>query len=136
LDAIWKKSSHKSRETIALELSAKEAVLNSHPFGKFISSSCALSTFKRARSEWKQALDRDTKTREMFSDILGDKSKAQVKDAKVEFSPKKRSRAVKEEDVKAEVPAKKRPMADGEEVELSPQKKPKKPKAKSYLDDL
>lgn len=115
LDAIWKRSSPKMKEIIAGELSKKETIMNNNTFGKFISTNCALSLFKRAREEWNKLQKSDNKKRELFDDILGTKKK----DLKREAEPE------------APVDA----QEDEKKNSSSPPKKKKK-QAKSYLDDL
>ena len=121
VDALWHKSSPKTKETIAAELAGKESVLNADHFGKFVSTTCVLSLFRRSREEWRQMLARETKKKDIFADFLGDKKrkKAKDEDAEKEEEPLPVVKKVKEEDI-------------------SPPKKKKKKKAvtSSYLDDL
>lgn len=111
MDAIWKQSSTKTKEVIAAELSKKESVLNNNNFGKFISTNCSLSLFKRAREDWNKLQKVDNKKKELFSDIL---------------EPKKRKEPVKDEEEEDKTVS----------SSSSPPKKKKKKAAKSYLDDL
>ena len=123
LDAIWKRSSTKTRVVIASELSKKESAMNNNNFGKFVSTNCALSLFKRARQDWDQLQKTGNKKRELFSDIIGSKA-----DKKREAQQQTASAAVKEEDKELD--------ANDEEATSPPKKKKKKATAKSYLDDL
>ncbi|TRY73701.1 hypothetical protein TCAL_00913 [Tigriopus californicus] len=147
VDAIWSKTSLKGKEIVASELSQKEPLLNSNQFGKFIAQNCALSSFKRARDDWKANLLRTDKKRDMFQDIIGDlgdatqkpKPKAKVNDIEPPLSPtpkkekkKKRKKADLAEDILA---LDEDATTNSPEVESIPKKKKKK-KAKSYLDDL
>lgn len=147
MDAIWSKSSLKTKEIVASELAQKEPLLNSNQFGKFIAQNCALSSFKRARDEWKTNLLRTDKKRDMFQDIIGDlvetnpKSNSKAKTNIEEPSssnPKKEKKKRKKTDLAEEILAldEDTPTNNPQEEETSPKKKKKKRKAKSYLDDL
>ena len=142
VDALWKHSGLKMKQTMAEELSAKLDILNSNKFGKFVAQKCYLQVFKRGKEDWRALLDKEEKVEDMFSDILGNNKR---NDEDVKASLKR----VAEKEVKGEnsVPEK---MAKSEVTKSAVQswltgddddskpavKKAKKAKAKSYLDDL
>ena len=152
LDALWKHSGLKMKQTMAEELSAKLDILNSNKFGKFVAQKCYLQVFKRGKEDWRSLLDKEEKVEDMFSDILGNKNK----DAKKEKVSLKRvaETEVKSEDSVPEKVAKTEITKSTVENWLAGEaedpksivkkavdpkpvvKKAKKPKAKSYLDDL
>ena len=142
VDALWKHSGLKMKQTMAEELSAKLDILNSNKFGKFVAQKCYLQVFKRGKEDWRALLDKEEKVEDMFSDILGNNKR---NDEDVKASLKR----VAEKEVKGEdsVPEK---MAKSEVTKSAVEswltgndddskpavKKAKKAKAKSYLDDL
>ena len=142
VDALWKHSGLKMKQTMAEELSAKLDILNSNKFGKFVAQKCYLQVFKRGKEDWRSLLDKEEKVEDMFSDILGNKKK----DAKKDKASLKRvaETEVKSEDSVPEKVAKTEITKStvenwlaGEAEDPKPVvKKAKKPKAKSYLDDL
>ncbi len=103
---MWKKSSLRVKESLASELSVKEPMLKSNPFGKFVSSQCALSVFKRSKEEWKQTLERTSKRKGELMDFLGEMNRKKDEDS----------------------------TKRGPDVSESKRRKPNA--AKSYLDDL
>merc|ERR1711874_109822 len=120
------------KRLIAEDLAQKESQLNSNQFGKFVATKCAISAWKHSNSEWNSIVTNSDRTKNMFSDILGDNVKVAVKRkvnepvAKTidteEKKPKKEVTELVEEMLKDTSPA--------SEV------KKKKKKSKSYLDDL
>ena len=128
------------KEMIAADLSKKETVLNNNNFGKFISTNCSLSLFKRAREDWNKLQKTDDKKRELFNDILGTKKKDKKREAPVEttaeneitpFSPPPKKKKDKKREAPVETTAEKEIVSSS-----SPPPKKKKKQAKSYLDDL
>merc|ERR1719336_3279025 len=123
VDALWKHSGMKMKQTMAEELSAKLDILNSNKFGKFVAQKCYLQVFKRGKEDWRSVLDKEEKVENMFSDILGDKIESEtsvpVKVAKTEVSKSTVDSWL---------------AGDSDEPKLVVKKK--KSKAKSYLDDL
>merc|ERR1719278_2057935 len=71
VDALWKHSGMKMKQTMAEELSAKLDILNSNKFGKFVAQKCYLQVFKRGKEDRRALLDKEEKVEDMFSDILG-----------------------------------------------------------------
>merc|ERR1719234_2000168 len=146
VDALWKHSGLKMKQTMAEELSAKLDILNSNKFGKFVAQKCYLQVFKRGKEE---------KVEDMFSDILGNKKNKDVKKEKASLKRVAETEEVKSEDFVPEKVTKTEVTKSTVESWLSGDaedptktvvkkaedpkpvvKKAKKPKAKSYLDDL
>ena len=140
VDALWKHSGMKMKQTMAEELSAKLDVLNSNKFGKFVAQNCYLQVFKRGKEDWRSVLDKEEKVENMFSDILGDKNESgkgkvslkRVAEEKVESETSVPVKAAKTEISKSTVDN--WLAGDSDEPKLAVKKK--KSKAKSYLDDL
>ena len=130
LDAIWKHCSFKAKESLCHELSSQETLLNNNNFGKFISQNFALSAFKRAREDWKANLNKASKKRELFSDILGEGTKDSPKKKKAKVEAKPEIKPEGKQEVKED------PEAEIDEQVPEKKAKKKKKKAKSYLDDL
>ena len=145
----------KMKQSMAEELSAKLDILNSNKFGKFVAQKCYLQVFKRGKEDWKALLDKEEKVEDMFSDILGNKKNKDVKKEKASLKRVAETEEVKSEDSVPEKVAKTEVTkstveswlaGDAEDptktvVKKSEDPKPvvkkaKKPKAKSYLDDL
>ena len=144
VDALWKHSGLKMKQTMAEELSSKLDILNSNKFGKFVAQKCYLQVFKRGKDDWKSLLDKEEKVEDMFSDILGNENKKTKKD-QASLKRVADTTEVKSEDSVPEKVAKTEVTkstveswlaGDSEEAKPAPVKKAKKPKAKSYLDDL
>ena len=57
---------------IAEELSQQESQLTSHPFGKFLARTCAISAWKHQKDEWKTIVTQTDKNLELFKDIIGE----------------------------------------------------------------
>ena len=120
MDALWEKSSWKSRELMASELAKRESQLNANYFGKFLAGKTMLSAFKRSKEDWKRALDSENKNASLAKDFLKDlKAKSPVGKEQETFTIDnvRDEQLLKDDD--AEPPLKK-----------------KRKKAKSYLDDL
>jgi len=140
VDALWKHSGMKMKQTMAEELSAKLDILNSNKFGKFVAQKCYLQVFKRGKEDWRAVLDKEEKVENMFSDILGDKnesgkgkvSQKRVAEEKVESDTSVPVKVAKTEISKSTVDS--WLAGDSDEPKLVVKKK--KSKAKSYLDDL
>lgn len=132
LDALWKYSGMKMKQAIVEELSGKLDILNSNKFGKFVAQKCLVSVFKRSKEDWRKLLDKEEKVEDMFTDILGDAAKG-VKKRKAE-EPKAEP-VVPEKVAKTEVTTS---IVDDwlKDDVKTVVKKIKKPKVKSYLDDL
>merc|ERR1712210_388280 len=115
-------------------------ILNSNKFGKFVAQKCYLQVFKRGKDDWKSLLDKEEKVEDMFSDILGNKNKKdQTSLKRVAEVEVKSENSVPEKVAKTEVTqstVESWLAGDSEEAKPVPVKKAKKPKAKSYLDDL
>ena len=142
VDALWKHSGLKMKQTMAEELSAKLDILNSNKFGKFVAQKCYLQVFKRGKEDWRALLDKEEKVEDMFSDILGNNKR---NDEDVKASLKRvAEKEVKGEDSVPEKMAKSEVTKSaveswltGDDDDSKPAvKKAKKAKAKSYLDDL
>ena len=142
VDALWKHSGLKMKQTMAEELSAKLDILNSNKFGKFVAQKCYLQVFKRGKEDWRALLDKEEKVEDMFSDILGNNKR---NDEDVKASLKRVAvKEVKGEDSVPEKMAKSEVTKSAVESWLTGNdddskpavKKAKKAKAKSYLDDL
>ena len=142
VDALWKHSGLKMKQTMAEELSAKLDILNSNKFGKFVAQKCYLQVFKRGKEDWRALLDKEEKVEDMFSDILGNNKR---NDEDVKASLKRVAvKEVKGEDSVPEKMAKSEVTKSaveswltGDDDDSKPAvKKAKKAKAKSYLDDL
>uniref|UniRef100_A0A1B6DSA6 Nucleolar protein 9 n=1 Tax=Clastoptera arizonana TaxID=38151 RepID=A0A1B6DSA6_9HEMI len=69
-DNIWKIAPPKFKIKITEELSGSQEIYSS-PFGKFITNSIGLSSFKHNREEWKKALILKDKPKKLFADIIG-----------------------------------------------------------------
>ena len=148
VDALWKHSGLKMKQTMAEELSAKLDILNSNKFGKFVAQKCYLQVFKRGKEDWRSLLDKEEKVEDMFSDILGKNKNKNAKKDKVSLKRVAETEEGKSEDsVVPEKVAKTEItkstveswLAGDAEDPKPPKpvvKKAKKPKAKSYLDDL
>merc|ERR1719234_307902 len=161
VDALWKHSGLKMKQSMAEELSAKLDILNSNKFGKFVAQKCYLQVFKRGKEDWRSLLDKEEKVEEMFSDIIGNKKYKDVKKEKASLKRVAGMEDVKSEDSVPEKVAKTKSTVeswlsgDAEDPKTvvknaedpktvvkkaeDPKpvvKKAKKPKAKSYLDDL
>merc|ERR1712210_115714 len=141
VDALWKHSGLKMKQTMAEELSSKLDILNSNKFGKFVAQKCYLQVFKRGKDDWKSLLDKEEKVEDMFSDILGNKNKKDQTSLKrvADTTDVKSEDSVPEKVAKTEVTkstVESWLAGDSEEAKPAPVKKAKKPKAKSYLDDL
>ena len=143
VDALWKHSGLKMKQAMAEELSSKLDLLNSNKFGKFVAQKCYLQVFKRGKEDWRSLLDKEEKVEDMFSDIIGDKNKNVKKDKtslkRVAETEVKSVDSVPEKVTKTEVTkstVESWLAGDSEVVKPVPVKKAKKPKAKSYLDDL
>jgi len=145
VDALWKHSGLKMKQTMAEELSAKLDILNSNKFGKFVAQKCYLQVFKRGKEDWRSLLDKEEKVEDMFSDILGKnrnknakKDKASLKRVAETEEVKSEDSAVPEKVAKTEVTKStvESWLAGDAEDPKPVVKKAKKPKAKSYLDDL
>merc|ERR1719206_783153 len=140
VDALWKHSGLKMKQTMAEELSAKIDILNSNKFGKFVAQNCYLQVFKRGKEDWRSVLDKEEKVENMFSDILGDKNESgkgkvslkRVAEEKVESETSVPVKVAKTEISKSTVDS--WLAGDSDEPKLVVKKK--KSKAKSYLDDL
>ena len=140
VDALWKHSGMKMKQTMAEELSAKLDILNSNKFGKFVAQKCYLQVFKRGKEDWRSVLDKEEKVENMFSDILGDKNESgkgkvslkRVAEEKVESETSVPVKVAKTEVSKSTVDS--WLAGDSDEPKLVVKKK--KSKAKSYLDDL
>ena len=140
VDALWKHSGMKMKQTMAEELSAKLDILNSNKFGKFVAQKCYLQVFKRGKEDWRSVLDKEEKVENMFSDILGDKNESgkgkvslkRVAEEKVESETSVPVKVAKTEVSKSTVDN--WLAGDSDEPKLAVRKK--KSKAKSYLDDL
>ena len=143
VDALWKHSGLKMKQTMAEELSSKLDILNSNKFGKFVAQKCYLQVFKRGKEDWRTLLDKEEKVEDMFSDIIGDKNKNAKKDKaslkRVAETEVKSEDSVPEKVAKTEVTkstVESWLAGDSEDAKPVSVKKAKKPKAKSYLDDL
>jgi len=152
VDALWKHSGLKMKQTMAEELSAKLDILNSNKFGKFVAQKCYLQVFKRGKEDWRSLLDKEEKVEDMFSDILGNKKKDAKKDKaslkRVAETEVKSEDSVPEKVAKTEITKSTvenwlagddedpKPVVKKAEDPKPVVKKAKKPKAKSYLDDL
>ena len=140
VDALWKHSGMKMKQTMAEELSAKLDILNSNKFGKFVAQKCYLQVFKRGKEDWRSVLDKEEKVENMFSDILGDKNESgkgkvslkRVAEEKVESETSVPFKVAKTEISESTVDN--WLAGDSDEPKLVVKKK--KSKAKSYLDDL
>ena len=140
VDALWKHSGMKMKQTMAEELSAKLDILNSNKFGKFVAQKCYLQVFKRGKEDWRSVLDKEEKVENMFSDILGDKNESgkgkvslkRVAEEKVESETSVPVKVAKTEISESTVDN--WLAGDSDEPKLAVKKK--KSKAKSYLDDL
>ena len=140
VDALWKHSGMKMKQTMAEELSAKLDILNSNKFGKFVAQKCYLQVFKRGKEDWRSVLDKEEKVENMFSDILGDKNESgkgkvslkRVAEEKVESETSVPFKVAKTEISESTVDS--WLAGDSDEPKLVVKKK--KSKAKSYLDDL
>merc|ERR1719153_268675 len=140
VDALWKHSGMKMKQTMAEELSAKLDILNSNKFGKFVAQKCYLQVFKRGKEDWRAVLDKEEKVENMFSDILGDKNDSgkgkvslkRVAEENVESETSVPVKVAKTEISKSTVDS--WLAGDSDEPKLVVKKK--KSKAKSYLDDL
>ena len=143
VDALWKHSGLKMKQTMAEELSSKLDILNSNKFGKFVAQKCYLQVFKRGKDDWRSLLDKEEKVEDMFSDILGNKNK-KVKKDQTSLKRVAEMEVISENSVPEKVAKTEVTQAtveswlagDSEEAKPVPVKKAKKPKAKSYLDDL
>lgn len=141
VDALWKHSGLKMKQAMAEELSSKLDILNSNKFGKFVAQKCYLQVFKRGKDDWRSLLDKEEKVEDMFSDILGNKNKKVKKDQtslkRVAEMEVKSENSVPEKVAKTEVTQSTvESWLAGDSEEAKPAPKAKKPKAKSYLDDL
>jgi len=153
VDALWKHSGLKMKQTMAEELSAKLDILNSNKFGKFVAQKCYLQVFKRGKEDWRSLLDKEEKVEDMFSDILGNKKnkiaeKEKVSLKRVAETEVKSEDSVPEKVAKTEITKSTvenwlagddedpKPVVKKAEDPKPVVKKAKKPKAKSYLDDL
>merc|ERR1719336_3233154 len=140
VDALWKHSGMKMKQTMAEELSAKLDILNSNKFGKFVAQKCYLQVFKRGKEDWRSVIDKEEKVENMFSDILGDKNESgkgkvslkRVAEEKVESETSVPVKVAKTEISESTVDN--WLAGDSDEPKLVVKKK--KSKAKSYLDDL
>ena len=140
VDALWKHSGMKMKQTMAEELSAKLDMLNSNKFGKFVAQKCYLQVFKRGKEDWRAVLDKEEKVENMFSDILGDKNEngtgkvplKRVAEENVESETSVPVKVAKTEISKSTVDS----WLTGDSDEPKVVVKKKKSKAKSYLDDL
>jgi len=135
LDAIWNKASLKMKGVIAEELARKAAQLNSNPFGKFVATNCAISVWKHDNSSWAGMVTNKEKKKNIFSDILGENVKLQKRKINTEDSAKEIAEVVAEKMPRKEVAELVGDLFKDEKEKSSP-KKIKKPKQKSYLDDL
>jgi len=154
VDALWKHSGLKMKQTMAEELSAKLDILNSNKFGKFVAQKCYLQVFKRGKEDWRSLLDKEEKVEDMFSDILGNNKNKDTKKEKVSLkrvaeTEGKSEDSVPEKVAKTEITKSTveswlagddedpKPVVVKKAEDPKPVvKKAKKPKAKSYLDDL
>jgi len=136
LDAIWDKASIKMKGVIAEELSKKAAQLNSHPFGKFVATNCAISVWKHDHSSWAGMVTNKEKKKNIFSDILGDNVKLQKRKVTMDDSTKDNTEVVAEKKPKKEVADLVGEIFKDEKEKSEPKKMKKKQKQKSYLDDL
>merc|ERR1719430_248944 len=136
VDALWKHSGMKMKQTMAEELSAKLDILNSNKFGKFVAQKCYLQVFKSGKEYWRAVLDKEEKAENMFSDILGkNKNKNAKKDKaslkRVAETEGKSEDSVPEKVAKTEVTkstVESWLAGDSEEAKPVPVKKAKKPK--------
>merc|ERR1719430_567495 len=136
VDALWKHSGLKMKQTMAEELSAKLEILNSNKFGKFVAQKCYLQVFKRGKEDWRSLLDKEEKVEDMFSDILGNKKNKDAKKEKVSLkrvaeTEGKSEDSVPEKVAKTEVTkstVESWLAGDSEEAKPVPVKKAKKPK--------
>merc|ERR1719278_2241227 len=134
VDALWKHSGLKMKQTMAEELSSKLDILNSNKFGKFVAQKCYLQVFKRGKEDWRALLDKEEKVEDMFSDILGNKNKKVKKDQtslkRVAEMEVKSENSVPEKVAKTEVTqstVESWLAGDSEEAKPVPVKKAKKP---------
>lgn len=54
------------------ELSYKDGLWTNSQFGKIIASKFQYETFKRKKNEWAELMDKQKKTKSLFSDIVSD----------------------------------------------------------------
>lgn len=143
MDAIWDRASPGAKELIAFELSNHESMLNNDHFGKFIASKVSISTYKRAKSQWKEMLNKDKKKRDLFSEILGNDA-PKPKKAKIEETPvTNEEKKVKHKDsldtnevIEKKVKLEEASLTNEVSEKKAKKKKKKNKEAPSYLDDL
>lgn len=73
LEKIFGVSSIEMKKLIMEELSNKSQLLNSTMFGQLISTNLKVDLYKKSFQTWKTAMDKESKVKEVFKDIIAEK---------------------------------------------------------------
>lgn len=72
MDAIWKASSLKMKQSIVNELSNDLSRLKGDQYGRFIINSYGVELFKHNPEDWAAAQSKEMTAKKLFADILGE----------------------------------------------------------------